>query len=281
VDRPQGFRPQLESLEDRALPNNLFNFGHPLGGLADSTGQFGLASDQLQLLAMSNTAATNNPGVAPVQSNYEGASYAQWAARWWQYSLSLPVDQSPFLDTTGANFTSGQSGKVWFLSGVISFNTNGEPLPPGEINTAVRNVSVPSGTALFFPVLNSEADNLNPFGPNTTFTADQLRAFAKQNMDLAENLQVQIDGRSINNLNDYRVQSPVFSYTLPDNNIVGKTTGVNVPGQTVSPAVDDGIYLMLRPLSVGHHTVHFAGDFGAGSFALDVTYNITVTPGKK
>ena len=35
-----------------------------------------------------------------------------------------------------------------------------------------------------------------------------------------------------------------------------------------SPAVSDGVYLMLRPLSVGQHTIHFAGDFGPGSFAL-------------
>jgi hypothetical protein len=47
----------------------------------------------------------------------------------------------------------------------------------------------------------------------------------------------------------------------------------------VSPAVSQGVFLMLRPLSVGQHTVHFSGDFGPGNFALDVTYHITVTPG--
>ena len=45
----------------------------------------------------------------------------------------------------------------------------------------------------------------------------------------------------------------VYSYTLPDNNIVSFASGVNVPAQTVSPAVGDGVYLMLRPLSVGQH----------------------------
>jgi hypothetical protein len=43
----------------------------------------------------------------------------------------------------------------------------------------------------------------------------------------------------------------------------------------VFPAVADGFYLMLRPLSPGTHVLKFGGtSFGT---ALDVTYNLTVT----
>jgi hypothetical protein len=44
---------------------------------------------------------------------------------------------------------------------------------------------------------------------------------------------------------------------------------------TVFPAVADGFYLMLQPLSRGTHVVNFGGTaFGS---TLDVTYNLTVT----
>ena len=271
------FRPQLEALEDRSLPNNFFS---PWGGVGpDLLGPSHKDDDDQLVAAVSALDARNNPGVAPVQSKTDGASYAEWSARWWQYALSVSADKSPFLDLTGANFAVGQSGNVWYLSGVIVFSSPGQPLPPGQVNTVVRDVTLPSGTSLFFPVLNTEFDNLIPGGPNTTFTADQLRAFAQATMASAENMQVQIDGRPVVDLSHYDVTSPVFSYTLPDNNIDTFLTGVNVRAQTVSPVVGDGVYLMLRPLSVGEHTIHFSGDFGPGNFALDVTYHITVTPG--
>ncbi len=279
MDRESRFRcrPQLEILEDRALPNNFFSPGNGL--VPDLLGPSHKQDDDQLVAAVSAYDVAHNPDVAPVQSNPDGASYAEWSARWWQYALSVPTDKSPFLDYTGANFAAGQSGHVWYLSGVIVFTAAGQPIPPGQVNTVVRDVTMPSGTSLFFPVLNTEQDNLVPGGPNTTYTPDQLRTFAQQAMASAENLQVQVDGRSIVDLTHYDVTSPVFSYTLPQNNIDTFLTGVNVPAQTVSPAVGDGVYLMLRPLSVGQHTIHFSGDFGAGNFALDVTYHITVSPG--
>jgi hypothetical protein len=266
------FRPQLEVLEERALANNSFSPGSGLG--PDLVGRLHKHGKDPLL-----TLVSANPGVAPPQFNPYGASYSAWSARWWQYTLSIPTDKSPFLDTTGANFAVGQSGNVWFLSGVIVFTIPGQP-PPTSQNpaTAVRNVTLPSGTALFFPVLNSEQDNLVPGGTNTSFTPVQLRTFAQQSMTTAENLQVQVDGRSVVSLSQYDVTSPAFSYHLPANNIITAITGTNVPAQTVSPAVSDGIYVMLRPLSLGQHTIHFSGDFGPGNFALDVTYHITVTP---
>jgi hypothetical protein len=51
-------------------------------------------------------------------------------------------------------------------------------------------------------------------------------------------------------------------------------------GGVFSPAVDGGFYVLLDPLSVGHHTLHFhAKNAGrARKFEVDVTYNITVVP---
>ena len=51
--------------------------------------------------------------------------------------------------------------------------------------------------------------------------------------------------------------------------------GIDVSGW-IGPAAADGVYLMLRPLPVGEHTIHIGGG-NPGVFVLDITYNITVT----
>jgi hypothetical protein len=49
------------------------------------------------------------------------------------------------------------------------------------------------------------------------------------------------------------------------------------PG-TYFPSVDDGYYVMIKPLAPGSHTLHFHGTVAAFGFALDITYHLTVTP---
>jgi hypothetical protein len=55
--------------------------------------------------------------------------------------------------------------------------------------------------------------------------------------------------------------------------------GVTVPPETGTSA-DAGHDRFLAPLSVGTHTLHFGGTFGAdlGFLEIDVTCNITVEP---
>ena len=42
--------------------------------------------------------------------------------------------------------------------------------------------------------------------------------------------------------------------------------------------IDDGFYVMLKPLEVGHHTLRFRGQIPAVGFAVDVTYHLDVVP---
>jgi len=279
--RPRS-RPQLEALEDRSLPNNLLgHLVHPGSDLLNPSAHKH-EEDAATLQAVMNSQAANNPGIAPIQSNPYGASYGVWSARWWQYAYSLPVDQSPFIDNTGANFPNGQSGKVLYLAGVITPNNQpntGEPVH--------RTITVPSGTSLFLPVVNAEWDNVNPGigtappGPDFTFTETELRGFAAGFIDEALNngsTSLKVDGRSVQNLDTYRATSPAFSYTMPANNIY-TAFGLNVPARTVPLAVSDGIWAMLRPLSVGQHTVQIQASVPAFGFSLDVTYHVTVKPG--
>jgi hypothetical protein len=189
-----------------------------------------------------------NPRVLPPQSMPYGSSYAEWSVKWWQWAYSLPVTGHPLFDETGADCAAGQSGPVWFLGGV--FNVSG---------SAVRDLcTVPAGKALFFPILNVEWDNFCPPG---SLTDEELRATAKWYMDLATDLSCELDGKPFYNLAAYRVAGDPFAVQLPGDNLwqyFGCDTG---PG-SYYPLVPDGIYLMLAPLPVGGHTLHFKGTVG-------------------
>jgi hypothetical protein len=73
----------------------------------------------------------------------------------------------------------------------------------------------------------------------------------------------------------YRVGPQVFSHTLAStDNIHANYFGLTcIPdGITVYPAAEDGVYLLLAPLSAGQHTIHLTIE----SCHHDITYHLTV-----
>jgi hypothetical protein len=64
---------------------------------------------------------------------------------------------------------------------------------------------------------------------------------------------------------------------LPDDNLF-TASGQPEPAGTYFPAVDDGVYIMLKPLAPGPHLLHFTGSFPAFSFSFDITYKLKVEP---
>src|SRR5262245_65845670 len=72
-------------------------------------------------------------------AQYPPASHL--ATSWWKWALETPASENPLTDTTGQFAAVNQSGRVWFLAG----NAGG---------TTVRTITVPSGKALFFPIVN-------------------------------------------------------------------------------------------------------------------------------
>jgi len=209
-----------------------------------------------------------NPGVLPPESPQFGKTYGQWAAAWWQWALALPATEHPLFDT--ADCSTGQKGKVWFLGG--KFCNTGDPNCNG---TAVRTCSVPSGKAIFFPIVNTECSTAEGNGS----TEQQLRDCANMIIDGARKISAELDGESLKQLSvnqRYRSDSPLFIWTLASHDNVLAATGEPIADGTSSPAVADGVHLMLAPLSPGPHTLHFHGEFPAFNFGLDITYYLTV-----
>jgi hypothetical protein len=199
--------------------------------------------------ASSQLHAALNPGILDPGQTFRGLTYGQWSARWWQWAFSIPVDRHPLYDT--ADCSAGQSGHVWFLG--ASF-TASEPSPGQFLAFATRKCTVPAGIALFFPILNSEASTAEGNGT----TERVLRSAAKSFQDFAANLAADVDGVPIQSLDNYRVQSPLFTWgLLPENNVLQATGFKDLVAGTQSPAVGDGVYLMVEPLRPGRHTIHF------------------------
>jgi hypothetical protein len=212
-----------------------------------------------------------NPGVFPLDSNPYGNSYGEWSARWWQWALSIPVATNPVLDETGANCAEGQSGPVWFLAGSFFGGT------------FERTCSIPPGKALFLPIVNAAfgaaVGDCDPTNPGVPCDVAVLRQAAKESMDPVT-IEASIDGVPLRGLIDYRVQSPVFSVSLPEGN-VPESLGLPAPSGTYEPMVSDGYWLMFIPLSAGAHTIHFKNSITSGPFAgteTEVTYHLTVGP---
>jgi hypothetical protein len=195
-------------------------------------------------------------------------SLEQLSAQWWQWALSIPTSVNPQTDTTGEDAVVGQRGSVWFLGGFFSGGT-----------LVTRKCSVPEGTQLFFPVINSVFINTPEVcGQTGPLTVSELRAMAAEEVAGAANLSVTVDGVPIRI--PPSVQSPVFPVALPVDNVFNSPCGDQgpVPAGIYSPAVADGFYVLLGPLSVGPHTLHFHAENPAGVLKQDVTYNLTVAP---
>lgn len=212
-----------------------------------------------------------NPGILPPQSHPYGRSYAEWSAAHWQWTYSLPADHHPLTDT--ADVSSGQSGQVWFLGGTWAPTTD---LHGNLIGIADRQVTIPTGKALFFPIIDAEQS----LAEGGTSEAD-CRAVANSFADHATGLSCTIDGRPLEHLSAYRTESPFFPFgPLPANNLLG------LPEGTTTSAVSDGYFVMVAPLSAGQHTIHFtsafvftmAADGFDFSFSLDITYHLNVVP---
>jgi hypothetical protein len=208
-----------------------------------------------------------------------GRTYSDWSAAWQQWADSMPWDNHPLFDTA-ADCSEGQSGPVWFLGGKFCPSDADPGECPGPDEPFERSCTVPVGKALYFPILNyacldveAEKGYCEDAGPYIT----EIRSVVGGGIDLASDLQVTVDGKKIKgNLKEkFRVQSNVYTASLPDNNILNGIGYNDIVAGTYW-GVDDGFYVMLKPLSRGEHTINFKGGFPDFGFYLDVTYRLTV-----
>jgi hypothetical protein len=205
--------------------------------------------------------ANQNPRVIPTDAKYRGLTYGEWAAEWWRAAFAVPVEGGVHPLFTGGAFE-GENGIVFLTA----------PVLPAGAPTAEILVTIPSGTRLFFPLVTVECSVFE----DPPFHGDDepsLRACANDLLDVVSDLYAEIDGTPVNNLDAYRVESPLFRWgPLPADNTLGAPEG------TESDAVAAGYYLMLPPLRVGVHEIIVRAAIDSFGLAVDARFIVTVEP---
>jgi hypothetical protein len=202
-----------------------------------------------------------NPQLFAVDSKPYGSTFGDWSIKWWQWLLSISTQNNPASDQTGKDCAVGQPVKdVWFLAQTTSGS--------GE-----RTCTVPAGRGILLPLATNECSTAE--APALT-TESALRACAVSGNEV-NSIVAMVDGVKLKDLQHYRVQSPLFNVTLPENNIPG------VPAGTTQ-AVSDAYMTFLKPLSPGNHTLEFSQvtldnpTTGTKSFAYSIKYHLIVKP---
>jgi hypothetical protein len=196
----------------------------------------------------------------------DSQTLGELGAEWWTLVIEEPVptnplfgsytDESPKCETS----TTFAKREVFFLVGT----TTGAKV--------TRECTVSHKAWIFFPVVNS-VDVEHP----GDLTEAQIRKLVNDQIDqflVGSTMFVTVDGKRVPvSIQKQRADSPLFTVTLPANNIFG--------GPPAAPAgtyegVADGVWVLLRPLKKGEHTITFGGDFPNGGFRQNNTYILTV-----
>lgn len=169
-----------------------------------------------------------------------GRSWENWATAWYRWMFSIEKKKNPCTDKTGKFSSEKQEdNNVWFLAGTF-----------GNISIIKRNVRIPVGRSILFPILVKE-DSLAE--DNDLTNESELIKRCRDASDKVLRMEARIDGESIPSLESYRVQTKVFDVVFPKNNVYDLP-----PGPTRS--VCDGFWIFLRPLEPGKHTIYFKGE---------------------
>jgi len=193
----------------------------------------------------------------------------QLTADWWKWVMAIPSEINPLLDDTGDNCDVNQQGPVWYLVGTPGDTTIGN-LTTGD---AERDCVIPEGKKILFPIINVFCSELNDqiTGPQVE---EGLRQCAEDIINQVDILEASIDGKSITNFEKFRVQSPLFTISIPEDNAFGITNFTNIPQRAIS----DGYWVEVKGLDPGAHTIEFTGGATAFSFTTHVLYHITIEP---
>jgi len=196
-----------------------------------------------------------NPGVLSPNHHVQGLTDGEWSALWWQHIFALPYAENPLVGATGTNCIYDRLGNV----GLIMADPQASEMLTCE---------VPVGMMLYLDIVSAECSTLEE-APFYGGDEEELRTCAEG--FTIENLQASIDGVDVRNLDEYIHTSPLFEFTVPEDNIL------DVPAGSIGESVSYGAHLMLAPLSPGVHEIYLYGFVPSLDFAAEQTLQITVT----
>jgi hypothetical protein len=194
-------------------------------------------------------------------ANMHGHSYNEWSEAWvkWVYTLNCTLLNSE----TGTAASTALSPNVYMMT-CPCFGSN-------------QVITVPAGKALLFPVAWTFYDypcSDDPaFAPAPGETVEHfLTEGARSAVDNFNTIVIQLDGVTITDLMDYRTAA-YFNFT--GNSAFASCWDPCITG-TSQPGASDGYWYMLKPLSVGTHTISTSAIYDGYGPTEIATYTITV-----
>ena len=221
------------------------------------------SSDELRQQNASNP----NPMLFPKNARPYGRSIERWSELTWSYIYSIPVDQNPFFDSTGANCGVDQQGPVWFLPAV----------PGSTLGTIVtRSCTIPREKAVMMQLSSALNDypcpdpNFHPAPGQSLY--DFLIGAISPLFDNVTGFTITFDGRTIHDPLSYRFASDDLFIFQPDPSMVAFDSCIT---QKNMIGVVDGFYLLFKPMTPGHHTIVIVGHDMEG-VPVTLTENLTI-----
>jgi hypothetical protein len=184
-------------------------------------------------------------GFVQPNAKVHGYSLEQLAIAWNTYAFGTPAPENPLL--TNRCEPSPTDPRIWF----VPVSIGGDYEVDCQVPTGAFLVATPAG---YF---------CEPIEAGGSSTA-ALLACATNGFATLTFVQVVLDGRQAKHLDRYVVTTPRI-----------ELAGPNLLSEDATPIIDKGIYVVVKPLRPGSHTLRLYDEFG--SLAFGVTVNLTVT----
>ena len=212
--------------------------------------------------------------VVPIHENFRGLSYGEWATIWDNWLLSEDPDSAVRKD-------------IFFLRGNLDYTsvTSNNDFPrfsdpsAALIKTDQNAEIIFANTAIFIPVLTAQYSIGDIYDGKKLDNENELREAVNRDSDESLCLWATIThkgrkSRIVNDLNKYRIESPLFHLAIPSNSSLRLGTQDAVkPG--LYDTVVGGFFLIIRSLPRGKYRIEFGGN-GRGNYNTNSIYDIDV-----
>ncbi len=207
-----------------------------------------------------NDRGNGNSKVFPPSARPYGSSYTDWTKIWIQQFYSSSCSNLPWVNPGYELFY--ESGPVYMVAGIAA-------------NGGSANITIPHGKAALIPLVNFWWDLCPGELPEGMTPEEYLIPPIDGVLDMVDqpSLSVTVDGNSVSNLSAYRFRTGVFDFT--GNSELASCFDPCVTGAP-QPIVIGGYWIILKPLPVGEHTVHYTSAVPFYGLSQDATFNITV-----
>ena len=179
--------------------------------------------------------------IYPPSSSPYGLPHKNWGIAHWQWWLSIPKEIAPFPDPAKWTYDCfiGLGYPVAMLA---------NPIIDAETPNVTYDCTIPRDRAILIEGI-TEFCYYGQGGPGgqVVRTDEDLKKCVVYRNDHATH-EILIDGKKVENIDQYRVTTDFFNMTIPDGNMFGFPAGTY-------RALLDGTWLMLKPLPPGNHTI--------------------------